>query len=70
MKVSIIYYTYKMNIKTNLLEEYVNFVDNTKKQNKYFKLFLFLIVIIMFLFLCFLLFKYRSNLLYFVRIQV
>ena len=42
MKISIIYYTYKMNIKTNLLEEYVNFVDNTKKQNKYFKLFLFL----------------------------
>ena len=30
-----------MNIKTNLLEEYVNFVDNTKKQIKYFKLFLF-----------------------------
>ena len=23
-----------MNIKTNLLEEYVSFVDNTKKQNK------------------------------------
>ena len=23
-----------MNIKTNLLEEYVNFVYNTKKQNK------------------------------------
>ena len=23
-----------MNIKTNSLEEYVNFVDNTKKQNK------------------------------------
>ena len=23
-----------MNIKTKLLEEYVNFVDNTKKQNK------------------------------------
>ena len=34
MKISIIYYTYKMKIKTNLLEEYVNFVDNTKKQNK------------------------------------
>ena len=30
-----------MNIKTNLLEEYVNFVDNTKKQNKYFKIFFF-----------------------------
>ena len=42
-----------MNIKTNLLEEYVNFVDNTKKQNKYLKLFLFLITIIVFLFLCF-----------------
>ena len=37
-----------MNIKTNLLEEYVNFVDNTKKQNKYFKLLLFLIAIIVF----------------------
>ena len=23
-----------MNIKMNLIEEYVNFVDNTKKQNK------------------------------------
>ena len=37
-----------MNIKTNLLEEYVNFVDNTKKQNKYFKIFISLIVIIIF----------------------
>ena len=27
-----------MNVKTNLLEKYVNFVDNTKKQNKYFKI--------------------------------
>ena len=42
-----------MDIKTILLEEYVNFVDNTKKQNKYFKLILFLIVIIIFLFLFF-----------------
>ena len=40
-----------MNIKTNLLEEYVNFVDTTKKQNKYFKIIMFLIVIIVFLFL-------------------
>ena len=37
-----------MNIKTNSHEEYVNFVDNTKKQNKYFKIKMFLIVIIMF----------------------
>ena len=50
-----------MNIKTNLLEEYVNFVDITKKQNKYFKIILFLIAMIVFLFLCFALFKYISN---------
>ena len=49
-----------MNIKTNLLEEYVNFVDNTKKQNKYFKLFIFLIVIVIGLFLFFVLFKYYT----------
>ena len=55
MKISIIYLTYKMNIKTNLLEEYVNFVDNTKKQNKYFKIFIILIVLNMFLFLFFVL---------------
>ena len=30
--------TKKMNIKTNLLEEIVKFVDNTKKQNKDFKI--------------------------------
>ena len=53
------YYSFKMNIKTKLLEEYINFVDNTKKQNKYFKIFLFLIVIIMFLFLCFVLYNIK-----------
>ena len=57
MKLSIIYYRYKVNIKTNLLEEYVNFVDTTKKQNKYFKLNIFIIATIMFLFLFFLLFQ-------------
>ena len=51
-----------MNIKTNLLEEYVNFVDNTKKQNKYFKIFIILIVIIMFLFLFkYLTYKYKKH---------
>ena len=48
-----------MNIKTNLLEEYVNFVDNTKQQNKYLKIFLFLIVIIMFLFIFVLLYNIK-----------
>ena len=28
------YYSFKMNIKTKLLEEYVDLVDNTNKQNK------------------------------------
>ena len=50
--------TYKMNIKTNLLEEYVNFVDSTKKQYKYFEIIIILIVIIMFLFLFFVLLQY------------
>ena len=58
MKVSIIYYTSKLNIKRNLLEEDVNFVDNTKKQTKYFKIMLFLIVIIIALNLFYLSFKY------------
>ena len=35
-----------MNIKTNLLEEYVNFVDVTKKRNTYFKIIIFLVAII------------------------
>ena len=46
MKISIIYYTYKMNIKTNLLEEYVNFVDSTKKQNNVLWICMFLLVFI------------------------
>ena len=37
----------KMNIKTNLLEEYVNFVGKRKKQNKYFKVFIILFVVIL-----------------------
>ena len=47
-----------MNIKTNLLEEYVNFVDNTKKQNRYFKI-IILIAVILCLF--FVLFSYRNE---------
>ena len=50
-----------MNIKTHLLEQYVNFVDVTKKQNKYFKIFLFVFVIIMCLLLFFVLFKYINE---------
>ena len=60
MKTSFIYYTYKTNIKTNLLADYVNFVDNTKKQNRYFKKFIILIVNLVFLFF-FVLFKYHTK---------
>ena len=60
MKISIIFYTYKKSIKTNLFEEYVNFVDNPKKQNKNCKISIILIAIIMFLFLFFLLFQYLN----------
>ena len=49
-----------MNIKTNLLEEYVNFVDNTKKQNRYFKI-ITLIAVILCLFLFFVLFNYLNK---------
>ena len=38
-----------MNIRTNLLEEYVNFIDNTKKQNK--KLWICIIILVFILFM-------------------
>ena len=51
-----------MNIKTNLLEDYVNFVDNTNKQKKnlwiYIILLLFIVFILTFLLL---LFKYINE---------
>ena len=50
-----------MNIKTNLLEEYINFVDIINKQNRYFKNYIILIVIFIFLFLFFLLFEYLKR---------
>ena len=50
-----------MNIETNLLEDYINFVDNTKKQNRYFKRILILFVVILSLFLIFLLFNNISK---------
>ena len=49
-----------MNIKTNLIHEYVNFVDNTKKQNK--KLWICTIMLIFIVFvLIILLFKYINE---------
>ena len=45
-----------MNIKTNLLEDYVKFGDNTKQQNTYYKTIIFLFVRIISLFSNFILF--------------
>ena len=50
-----------MNIKTNLLEEFVNFVDNTKKQKKYINVSLILFVVILCLILFFVLSNYKSK---------
>ena len=50
-----------MNIKTNLLEDYVNFVDDTKKQNKYFTRIKILFMVIFCLFLYFPVFKYLNE---------
>ena len=49
-----------MNIKTNLLEEYVNFVDNTKKQNKNLWIYIIMLIFIVFM-LIILLFKYINE---------
>ena len=49
-----------MNIKTNLIEEYVNFVDITKKQTK--NLWIYLIILLfLVLILIILLFKYINE---------
>ena len=45
-----------MNIKTNLLEEYVNFVDNTKKQNKNLWIYLIIVLFIVFVFIIIIIF--------------
>ena len=50
-----------MNIKTNVLEEYVNFVDNTKKQNNFFEIIVSLFAVIITFFFIFLLFKYNTK---------
>ena len=49
-----------MNIKTNLIKEYVNFVDNTKKQNKNLWMYIILLLFIVFI-LIILIFKYINE---------
>ena len=50
-----------MNNKTNLLEDYVGFVDSTKKQNKYLRIIIILFVVVVSLFLFSVLFKYHKK---------
>ena len=56
-----IFFCHKMNIKTNLLEEYINLVEKTKKQSKNFKMLLFLNVHFVALFLFFISFEYLNE---------
>ena len=48
-------------LSTNSLEEYVNFVDTTNKQNDYFKINKVLIMVVLCLFLFFVLFKHLNE---------
>ena len=54
-------YIIKMNIKTNLLEDDINFVNTTKKKNKQYKEIISLIAIIISLVLSYLFFKYLKE---------
>ena len=50
-----------MNIKTNLIEEYVNFVDNSKKQNKKLCIFTIILVFILLIILIIRTFRNKIN---------
>ena len=56
-----------MNIKTNLIGEYVNFVDNTKKQNNNLWIYIFLLVFILFILTIIRVFKYINEYSFFKR---
>ena len=50
-----------MNIKTNLIGEYVNFVDNTKKQKKNLWIFTIILVFILLIILTIITFRNKIN---------
>ena len=56
-----------MNIKANLLEEYVNFVDITKKRYKKLWLFTIILVFILFILIIIRVFKYVNEYSFFKR---
>ena len=47
-----------MNIKTNLIEEYVNFVDTTNKRNKNIWIYIIMLLFIVFILIIILLFLF------------
>ena len=49
-----------MNIKTNLIEEYVNFVDNTKKENKNLWIYLIIVLVIVFILVFIIIFLFEN----------
>ena len=55
------YYYYKMNTKTNLLEDYIDLVDSTKEQNTYIKRIIILFTLIVSLFLFYLPIKHLNE---------
>ena len=48
-----------MNIKTNLIEEYVNFVDTTKKRNKNLWLYIIMLIFIVFILIIIIIFLFN-----------
>ena len=56
-----------MNIKTNLIEEYVNFVDTTNRRYKKLWVFTIILVFILFILTIILVFKYINDYPFFKR---
>ena len=50
-----------MNIKTNLIEEYVNFVDTTKRRYKKLRIFTIILVFILIILVIIRVFKYINE---------
>ena len=50
-----------MNIKTNLIEEYVNFVDNTKKLNKNLWMYLIILLFIVFILIIIIILLFKNK---------
>ena len=49
---------HKMNIKTNLIEEYVNFVDSTNERNKNLWIYIILLLFIVFILIIIIIFLF------------